>query len=125
MHQKTRFVRPRSVLAVRDLASSTRYYTEVLGFGVDPIEADGWSFLSRDGVHLMLGECSDEIAAAATGNHAWFLHIMVEGVDELHEDVSKRGGKVVVALGDRSHGHREFVIETPDGHRILFGQRLD
>jgi uncharacterized glyoxalase superfamily protein PhnB len=120
-----RFVRPRSVLAVRDLASSSTYYREVLGFDEDPIHAPGWSFLSRGDVHLMLGECPDEVAASETGNHSWFLHILVEGVDELHEDVLQRGGRVVVPLGDRSHGHREFVVETPDGHRILFGERID
>lgn len=120
----TRFVRPRSVLAVQDLAVSTRYYTEVLGFSTDPIEAPGWSFLSRDGVHLMLGECVDEVAASETGNHSWFLHVMVEGIDRFHREVVSRGGRVVVALGDRSHGHREFVIATPDGHRILFGEPL-
>jgi len=120
-----RFVRPRSVLAVRDLSSSTRYYRDVLGFDEDSIEASGWSFLSRDGVHLMLGECPDEVDASGTGNHSWFLHVMVEGIDELHDDVLQRGGTVVVPLGDRAHGHREFVIETPDGHRILFGQPTD
>lgn len=120
----SRFVRPRSVLAVRDLATSTRYYTEVLGFGLDPIEASGWSFLSRDGIQLMLGECTDEVEASETGNHSWFLHIMVEGIDELHGEVSGRGGRIMVPLGDRSHGHREFVVETPDGHRIMFGEPI-
>ncbi|MBT8336518.1 MAG: VOC family protein [Gemmatimonadetes bacterium] len=119
-----RFVRPRSVLAVRDLAASTAYYTEVLGFGEDPIEAAGWSFLTRDGIQLMLGECPDEVNAGETGNHSWFLHVMVEGIDELHRDVRGKGADVVVPLGDRSHGHREFVVRTPDGHRILFGEPI-
>ena len=119
-----RFVGPRSVLAVRDLAASTAYYAEVLGFGRDPIEAPGWSFLTRDGIQLMLGECRDEVDAAETGNHSWFLHVMVEGIDELHQDVSGKGADIVVPLGDRSHGHREFVVRTPDGHRILFGEPI-
>ena len=119
-----KFVRPRSVLAVRDVAASTAYYTEVLGFGRDAIEAPGWSFLTRDGIHLMLGECPDEVHAAETGNHSWFLHIMVEGIDELHGDIVGKGGDIVVALGDRSHGHREFVVRTPDGHRIMFGEPI-
>lgn len=119
-----RFLRPRCVLAVRDLPVSTQYYTNVLGFTPDPIEAPGWSFLSRDGVHLMLGECPGEVDASETGNHSWFLHVLVEGVDDLHREVLSRGGKIVVPLGDRAHGHREFVVETPDGHRILFGEAI-
>ena len=46
----------RCVLAVRDLAASTNYYTDVLGFRRDPIDAPGWSFLTRDDFRVMLGE---------------------------------------------------------------------
>lgn len=94
------------------------------GFAHDPIEAAVWSFLTRDGIHLMLGECPKEVDAGETGNHSWFLHVMVEGIDELHREVTERGADVVVPLVDRSHGHREFVVRTPDGHRILFGEPI-
>jgi predicted enzyme related to lactoylglutathione lyase len=120
----SRFVHARSVLAVRDLRASTLYYTDVLGFSLDPINAPGWSFLSRDSIQLMLGECTDEMPASETGNHSWFLHIMVEKLDELHRWVKAKGADVVVAPGNRSHGHREFVVQTPDGHRIMFGEPL-
>jgi predicted enzyme related to lactoylglutathione lyase len=118
------FFDSRSVLAVRDLAASTRYWTSVLGFVRDPIDAPGWSFLSRDTVKLMLGECADEMPAADTGNHSWFIWIGVEDVDALHRDVVQRGGDVIVPIGDRSHGHREFVVRTPDGHRVMFGEPI-
>lgn len=118
-------IRPRSVLAVRDVEASTEYFIEVLGFDRDPIRAPGWSFLSRGAVLLMLGECPDEVDARETGNHSWFLHVMTEGVDALHEEFVSRGAEIVVPLGDRSHGHREFVVQTRDGHRILFGEALD
>ncbi len=113
---------PRSVLAVRDLKASTRYYTEVLGFRLEPIEAPGWSFLQSDSIRLMLGECPDEVPASETGNHSWFLHVMVEDVDPLHQEFVGNGANVVVPIGNRSHGHREFVIQTKDGHRIMFGE---
>lgn len=62
-----RIVDSRCVLAVRDLEDSTRYYVDVLGFTLDPIEADGWSFLSRDSFKVMLGECPDERPASELG----------------------------------------------------------
>lgn len=116
---------PRSVLAVRDLKASTRYYTEVLGFHLEPIEAPGWSFLARETVRLMLGECPGEVPASETGNHSWFLHVMVEDVDALHREFVGKGADIVVPIGNRSHGHREFVLQTLDGHRILFGEALN
>ncbi len=112
------------MLAVRSLEESTRYYVDVLGFELEPIEAPGWSFLERDSLRLMLGECRDEVDAGETGNHSWFLHVLVDDIDGLHDELVQKGADVVVPIGDRSHGHREFVVRTPDGHRMMFGEPL-
>ena len=120
----SRFVDSRGVLAVRDLPVSTRFYTEVLGFQRDQVQAPGWSFLSKDAFKLMLGECADEVAATEVGNHAWFARVMVDGLDEYFEEVSSRGATVISQPADRAYGLREFVIRTPDGHRLMFAERL-
>jgi catechol 2,3-dioxygenase-like lactoylglutathione lyase family enzyme len=120
-----RFEDSRAVLAVQDLATSTRFYTDVLGFRRDPVDAKGWSFLSKDAFKLMLGECADEISAAEIGNHAWFARVMVAGLDEYFTEVSARGVDVLSKPTDRAYGLREFVIRTPDGHRLMFAERLD
>jgi uncharacterized glyoxalase superfamily protein PhnB len=117
-----RIVDFRSVLAVRDLQVSTRFYTDVLGFRRDPIEASGWSFLSRDSFKVMLGECRDDVPASETGSHSYFVHVLVDGVDALHEELSSRGAEVISPLTDTPWGLREFVIRTPDGHRLVFGE---
>src|SRR5689334_19576532 len=79
-------VNSRCVLAVRDLEMSTRYYMDVLGFRKDPIDAEGWSFLTRDSFRLMLGECTDERPAAELGNHSYFAYWNVQGVDDLYQE---------------------------------------
>ncbi|MDQ8153801.1 MAG: VOC family protein [Gemmatimonadota bacterium] len=117
-------LRARSVLAVRDLARSARFYIEVLGFVEDPIQAPGWRFLSKDACALMLGECRDEVPASETGNHAWFLHLLVDDVDAYYRDVVARGAATIDAPADRAYGLREFVLQTPDGHRMVVGQAL-
>lgn len=117
-------LRARSVLAVQDLTRSARFYLEVLGFVEDPIQAPGWRFLSKDACALMLGECRDEVPASETGNHAWFMHLLVDDVDGYYRDVVARGAVGVDPPSDRSYGLREFVLETPDGHRIVIGQAL-
>jgi uncharacterized glyoxalase superfamily protein PhnB len=113
----------RSVLAVRDLARSTRFYMDVLGFRRDfGDESDGWSFLSRDGFRLMLGECPDAMPASELGDHSWFVHLLVDDADALHAELAGRGAEILSAPETKSWGLREFVLRTPDGHRIVFGQ---
>ena len=120
----SRVIDSRSVLAVQDLARSTRFYIEVLGFQLDPVVAKGWSFLSMDSFKLMLGECADEIAATETGNHSWFVRLMIEPLDEYHRVISSRGAEVIAEPADKRWGLREFVIRTPDGHRIMFAEPI-
>lgn len=118
-----RITNARSVLAVRDLAASTRFYTEVLGFTRDFGDgSDGWSFLSRDGFQVMLGECRDAVPAGELGDHSWFVYLTVEDVDALHDDVARRGAEILSPLANKPWGLREFSLRTPDGHRIAFGE---
>lgn len=118
-------MRARSVLAVKDLTRATRYFRDVLGFVEDDIVSPGWWFGSRDDVHLMLGECPDEMTAEATGNHSWFLHLLIDDVDAYFAEVLARGADIVSPPGDRDYGLREFVLRTPDGHRLVIGQPMD
>ena len=113
----------RCVLAVRDLAASTRFYTDVLGFQRDFGDgSDGWSFLSRDGFRVMLGECRDAMPAGELGDHSWFVYLTVDDVDELHAEVASRGAEILSRPATKPWGLREFVLRTPDGHRIVCGQ---
>jgi uncharacterized glyoxalase superfamily protein PhnB len=120
-----RLVDSRCVLAVRNLKESTRFYIDVLGFRRDFGDgSDGWSFLSRDTFKLMLGECPDEKPASELGNHSYFVYLTVEGLDQLHQELSARGAQVISEPQDEPWGLREFSIRTPDGHRIRFGEPL-
>ena len=118
-----RIIDSRCVLAVRDLVTSTRFYTDVLGFTRDFGDgSDGWSFLSRDGFRVMLGECRDAAPAGELGDHSWFVYLTVEGVDQLHADVAHRGAEILSEPATKPWGLREFSLRTPDGHRIVFGE---
>jgi len=119
-----RIVDSRCVLAVRNLKESTQFYTDVLGFRRDPIEADGWSFLTRDSFKVMLGECADERPASELGDHSYFVYLTVEGLDQLHQELFTRGAWVISEPENKPWGLREFSIRTPDGHRIMFGEPI-
>jgi catechol 2,3-dioxygenase-like lactoylglutathione lyase family enzyme len=120
----TRILRPRTVLAVQHLERSRRYYVDILNFTEDDITSPGWAFLSKDAFHLMLGECRDEVSAADTGNHAWFMHLMVDDVDGYYEELRARGALLVNVPTNREYGLREFILETPDGHRLMIAQEI-
>ena len=118
-----RITNSRCVLAVRDLATSTRFYTEVLGFQRDFGDgSDGWSFLSRDGFRVMLGECPDAAPAGELGDHSWFVYLTVDEVDRLHAEVARGGAEILSTPATKPWGLREFALRTPDGHRIVCGE---
>ena len=117
-----RIVNSRFVLAVRDLKISTDYYVDVIGFSRDPIDAPGWSLLTRDTVRVMLGECPDEVPASELANHSYVAYWNVEGVDQLYEEIRSRGALLSSAPQNKPWGLREFGLRTPDGHRITCGE---
>jgi catechol 2,3-dioxygenase-like lactoylglutathione lyase family enzyme len=112
----------RSVLAVKDLATSVEFYREMLGLNLD-FEVPGWAFLSRGRFQVMLGECADAMRAGETGDHSYFAYVTVEGVDALYQELATKNVPLVQELSDRPWGMREFGVQTPDGHRIMFGEK--
>ena len=119
----SRIEHSRLVLAVRDLesphASSWMCSAAVVILATDPT---AWSFLSRDNWRVMLGECPDERPAAEIGNHSYVAYLLVDGVDQLFSEFTSNGALHISKLEDQPWGLREFGLETPDGHRLRFGQ---
>ena len=106
------------------MAISTRYYTDVLGFTRDPIDAGGWSFLTRDTFRVMLGECPDATPASGLGDHSYVAYWNIDGVDDFYREIAARGAIVTSAPTNQPWGLREFGLRTPDGHRITCGERV-
>ena len=124
MEKNNNLVEPRYTLAVNDLEKSKEYYASLLGFTVIA-EYPGWSFLKRDSVILMLGECSDEAPASLIGDHSYFGYIEVRDAKVLYDEFSIKDVEFIKMIVDEPWGMREFGIRTIDGHRIMFGQDLD
>jgi uncharacterized glyoxalase superfamily protein PhnB len=117
-------VHTRHVLAVKNLRTEADYYIDKLGFDRD-FTAPGWEFLSFGDFKVMLGECSDEMTAEATGNHSWYAHALVENVDEIYQEFTRRGARILSPIENKPWNIREFSVKTPDGHRVVFGQLLN
>ena len=120
-----RVIHTRSVLAVRNLAVATDHYINVLGFTRDPIDAEGWSFLSLGDFKVMLGECPDAMPASALGYHSYFAHVLVEDVDAYYEEIAARGSLILSRPANKPWGLREFTLATPDGHRMTIGELIE
>jgi uncharacterized glyoxalase superfamily protein PhnB len=111
------------VLAVDDYAANVAYFTEKLGFTLNN-EIDGWAFLSLGDFHIMLGDCQGEMLAEETRSHSWFAYVNCTGIDDIYNDMKKRGAEIREKLMNKPWGLREFLVATPEGHRIKFGQEL-
>jgi len=124
MVTERKVIHTRHVLAVKDLKIEADYYIDKLGFERD-FTAPGWEFLSFGIFKVMLGECSEEMTAAETGNHSWFAHALVQNVDEIYAEFLERGASILSKMENKPWGIREFSVVTPDGHRIGFGEMIE
>lgn len=119
-------------LIVRDIAASTAFYRDVLGFSIRQTVPDAEPFvfvwLERDGVPVFLNDpkavAQDYAGAAAlpSGGTATLFFAM-EGVDAYHDAVAPKA-PVVMPLKTQFYGMREFAITDPDGHIITFAERV-
>lgn len=111
------------VLAVKDLSVSKAFFEKKMGFAED-FSIEGWCFLSRGACHLRIGHCPDEKSAFECGDHSWFAYLQVSDARAIYDEFVDRGLTSMTDVEDKPWGFREFLVTTPDGHRILFGQEL-
>ena len=112
------------VLAVHDLAGSTAYLVDVLGFAKDWNDGDNWQAVVRDGVRIMMGRCPDALPPAALGDHNYFAFLVTDDVDALHAEIVARGARILAPPRDKPWGWREMPVAMPEGHRIMVAQAL-
>jgi len=110
------------VLAVPDLAASSAFYRDVLGFEVLEIGDPGWRMYVQGACRIMAGECPDAIPPGELGDHSYVAYLVVDDVDAVHARVAAAGAERVKPLRDEPWGMREFGLRTVDGHRIMVGQ---
>jgi len=124
MSNASQILRTSFVLAVPEMESATRYWCDILGFQIQFSNA-GWRFVGRDVCQVMLGECPKAIAPSDLGDHSYFGYLHVSDVDAYYAEIKATGALVADPPSDKPWGMREISVKTPDGHRIMFGQRLD
>jgi catechol 2,3-dioxygenase-like lactoylglutathione lyase family enzyme len=117
-------VRCSFVLAVPQAGRAAAWWVEVMGF-TKLLEIKGWVFVRRGACTIRLGSCPDALPPRNLGDHAYFGYIEIDSIDAYHAAISASGAHVGHPPADRPWGMREMAVETPDGHPVMFAERLD
>ena len=119
-------------LLVRDVAKSTAFYRDVLGFTMGETVPDKEPFvfvwMKHGDVSVFLNDINaaahDYPAAASLpqgGTAALFF--IITDVDGYHARVAPKT-TVIMPLKTQFYGLREFAVTDPDGHIITFAERV-
>lgn len=115
-------------LAVKDIAASLRFYTDVLGFdaGFTMPDASGdlmHASVKRGDVEIMFGRLSpDDVHDQGPLGRGVYLYTTVadeEDIDGLFAHARKSGAHVVQEPMDQFWGHRDWTVSDPDGYRVV------
>ncbi|MEN5181596.1 VOC family protein [Comamonas odontotermitis] len=107
------------IFSVTDLQQSMDFYRDVLGFDV------AWSWgdppdiaaVCRDCVEITLIQRAG--ASPAGASHAC---LRVSEVDAYYQGLVEAGARIVVPIGDRPYGMRDFRMADPSGNELSIGQ---
>ena len=119
-------------LVVRDINKSLEFYTRVLGFapGMHVPEVSPYVFASvtAGAVEIFLNdraEVAKDMPELAKREPSLCLYIEVDDVEGLHTRLKDADAAVVLKPPHTQfYGMREFVAKDPDGHLLMFAQRV-
>lgn len=120
----------RTMLSVRDLEASIRFYRTVLGFELVEVlgaaDKHYWAYVKKGSAEMMLTEGSGPTFGEPGGsppNAGLWLYFYPESLaelEQLHADLSSKG-HAVSALETTNYGHRLFTLRDPDRYTLTFG----
>jgi len=112
-------------LFVESVPASVRFYVEKLGFSVVRQDA-GFAVVALGEAIVMFEQRAAHpritSPGGAAGAHSFPLHLrfMVSDVDAFHERVQGAGIEVILPIGSRDYGLRDFIIADLDGFPLRF-----
>lgn len=114
----TEIVKVVPVLPAQDIAATTQFYQEKLGFEVDYQDAT-YAMLHREGFALHFWHCPDRNIAENSS-----CYVYVRGIEALYAEY--QAASVIHPNGpleDKPYGVREFTVLDLNGNAIRFAER--
>jgi uncharacterized glyoxalase superfamily protein PhnB len=128
----TRFTSVTPNLLCRDVAKSTSFYRDVLGFTMGETVPDKEPFvfvwMKHGDVSVFLNDIKaaehdyPPAAAMPQGGTAAIFFIITD-VDGYYAQVAPKAN-VIMPLKTQFYGMREFAVTDPDGHIVTFAERV-
>jgi catechol 2,3-dioxygenase-like lactoylglutathione lyase family enzyme len=108
-----------TVFVVTDIAKSTEYYRDVLGFTVtfEYGTPTFYACLCRDEVALHLLSASQTSRLVGNGGNCVF----VRDVGAVYAELAARGARIVKPPQNYDYGMRDFDLIDLDGNQLTFG----
>lgn len=115
-------------LAVKDIAASLRFYTDVLGFETTFSMPDDSGTLvhgsvKRGDVEIMIGRIDPtnphDQEPLGRGVALYSTVADSEDIDALFTHAKQAGATVIQEPTDQFWGHRDWTVADPDGYRIV------
>jgi predicted enzyme related to lactoylglutathione lyase len=104
-------------LQVRDLETSTRFYTERLGLTPAPAGPPGAVVFTTKPIPFAIREPAVDLDATSRLGWGVALWLKADDVDQLHDDLAKHEVPIVTAPFDGPFG-RTFAFADPDGYVV-------
>lgn len=102
-----------------DLEAALDYYERQLGFQTVMVMPGGeYAIVERDEAAIHLFQCAPALIAPVG------LHLFIEGLDELHEELVRRGAKIREGVVVRPWGARDFRVADLSGNQLKFTEPL-
>jgi catechol 2,3-dioxygenase-like lactoylglutathione lyase family enzyme len=112
-------------LGARDLATTVRFWRDVLGFSVaeDSSEVGGATLISGEAqIHFHKSDWAPDFSSGPQPPGTAIVLLQVNDIEAMHSVVKSRGGKTSSVEKVNWLKIQVFEVRDPDGHVVWFGQ---
>ena len=122
--ERSRILVARPFVFVRDVDAACSYYVDTLGFTLAFSYGNPafYAEIERDGVRLCVRHTDDPLIdpALAKREEVVLVSFHVSDAKALYLELQNAGALFSQALHSQPYGTREFIVDDPDGNRLLF-----